>query len=260
MCAAHRRSSACRRFRRSTCAPPADPISTNSSGAPISRCALALPTSDARAHPRSSATWRAFEMAAVSRSAPSPVSARRSRARSAARPSPVRAETSMAASSPRMPGRCAADITLVHHDEPRDVPSVSSSTARLRRQPALAAIEHDQAEIGNLTRLLPRATPSRSTISIASREPRRIDQRDQRALDVDALGDQIARRPGTRVTIARSLPASALNRLDFPTLVRPAMTTVAPSRIIRPRTASPSSSSIRLDDAVDLLRDVSPAR
>ena len=32
--------------------------------------------------------------------------------------------------------------------------------------------------------------------------------------------------------------------LDFPTLVRPAMTTVAPSRIIRPRAASPSRSSI----------------
>jgi hypothetical protein len=40
--------------------------------------------------------------------------------------------------------------------------------------------------------------------------------------------------PGTSVTIARSAPSSALKRLDLPVFGRPAITTCAPSRMMRP--------------------------
>ena len=43
--------------------------------------------------------------------------------------------------------------------------------------------------------------------------------------DVDHFRQQIARRPGTSVTIARPAPASRLNSDDFPVLGRPAITT-----------------------------------
>ena len=65
-------------------------------------------------------------------------------------------------------------------------------------------------------------------------QPRRVHQRDRRPADLASLGHQIPRRPGHGVTIARSTPTSALNRLDFPTFGPPRSTTCRPpgSRVL----------------------------
>ena len=63
-------------------------------------------------------------------------------------------------------------------------------------------------------------------------------------MDFDDLGDEIARRTRTSVTMARGVPASALNRLDSD-VGSPTMAICSPSRMSRPRRASARSADVR---------------
>ena len=115
-----------------------------------------------------------------------------------------------------------------------------------------------------------RETPSRSTASLRLALSCRVDQGDRRGRrDRSSRSGDLASSLESSVTIARSCPISALKRLDFPALTRPAITTVAPSRINRPRASCDSSAfnsasespmraatSLRLDEVKALVRKV----
>ena len=131
----------------------------------------------------------------------------------------------------RAAGRsCCATIT-------RRCDVVSSSSLSIVGRQRLAAIEHEQHEVGNAARLLRRARRPRARRRPACRAHPAVSTSVTATPSMSiALGHRDrASCPATSVTIARSAPANALNRLDLPTFGRPAMTTVAPSRIIRPR-------------------------
>ena len=139
------------------------------------RCARAAP---------SSATWRTFEIAAVSRSGSPPVKRARDRCAQVCRcrrPSSPTPRTT----SPRELDDRAAQIRLVRDDQPR-------GDARSRRARAIfgvsgsTAIEHDENEVGDLARACPRAPRLRARRYRRSRATRRIDQRDRQPFDVDA--------------------------------------------------------------------------
>ena len=95
---------------------------------------------------------------------------------------------------------------------------------------------------------LERRTPSDSTMSMTSDVPRkpavstRVTFRPSRSI-VSVTRSRVV--PGMSVTMARDAPASALNKLDFPTFGRPTIAICKPSRTSRPRRAPVRSVRVR---------------
>ena len=162
---------------------------------------------------------RMFEIARRARAAVF-VAEQRRRSRSARSrcPSARRADTRIALRR-RAAGRSLLFATTIARDR-RLVEQLAIVVTGER----LAAIEHDDDQIRDVARAA-RARRLRVRRCRASRERRRCRRASRETVDVDRLGDEIAGRARHSVTIARSAPASALNRLDLPTFGRPAMTT-----------------------------------
>ena len=106
----------------------------------------------------------------------------------------------------------------------------AARTARaISRSPgtsAFAAIHNEHKEIGVRNRATPAFEHERVQRILAGAEhPAGIDQLEMRALPLRRLRDDIARRPGIAVTIARRVPVRRLKSVDFPTFGRPTRTT-----------------------------------
>ena len=262
--AARRRSCARPPLRRGCTRAACRSASTNSSGV-APRCRLARRDQDARA-PLEQRDVAHVRDRGGSRSGSPPVSARAIAARSVSIPSPSRRHRDRRRRQRPTP-RCVDRSCSRPRVARRRVSLEQSrrrrrSTSQRRRAPR-APGRRPRARVRRAR------TPSRSTRSIVSRAP---------AVSTSVTASPRCRRvsvtrsrvvPAVSVTIARSCPSSALKRLDFPTFGRPAITTVAPSRIIRPRAASraarraasiTSSTApaivVRLDEVIALVRKI----
>ena len=160
----------------------------------------------------------------------SPTSARTSRAARSSRPAPVAADTRTASgagdpSAVELPRRAAGRSCSRPR---RDRPIRESSSARSLGAQGHAAVDDHDDQVGGSRRAFgARARP---------RPPRRSRVRRQPAVSTSVERNARRRRtarsrrsrvvPGSAVTMARSPPTSALNRLDFPTFGRPTIASV----------------------------------
>ena len=159
----------------------------------------------------------------------------RDRARAARRARRRSARTRRRARRQRRPrrtdrGRSALFLTITRGRVAGVVEQRRSSSVSASLRSSTTSTRSDAARACTL-----RATPSRSIRSLVSRAPAVSTSVSARPSMSTRSVTRSRVVPGTSVTMARSAPTSALNRLDLPTLGRPAITTVAPSRIKRPR-------------------------
>ena len=73
--------------------------------------------------------------------------------------------------------------------------------------------------------------------------PAGVHQLEVASLPLGGMGNHVARRPGTAVTMARRVPVRRLKRVDFPTLGRPTSTTEAVGERFEVVTFAPQRSS-----------------
>ena len=238
--------------------------STNSSGVPRRAAASAAAARRARAS-RAARCGAVFEIAG---SIAERLRARRARARSraAARrgPQPVVAETSTAERrSIRVGDDRRLDRSGRSHLFATTIADAATGLVEQRSSSAVSGsllIEHDEHQVRHATRLLAARDAFAFDASLRLARARRVDERHRQPFDVDALRDQIAR--GAR-HLGDDRAVGAGQRVEQTRLADvgpPAMTTVAPSRIIRPRAASASSASICATTTSDADGDLAAAR
>ena len=134
-----------------------------------------------------------LEIAGRSRVGSDPLRARTIARRSASRPAPVSADTATtgatSSTAPQRSGPSALFLTIT-----RGRVRVSSSTRRSSADSDFALIEHDEHEFRRRARLnAARHALAFDPIARVARA-RRVHERQRQALDVDALGHQVASR------------------------------------------------------------------
>ena len=218
-----------------------------SSGAPLSMEAAARSSAPA------ARLAQAMARGPVIRFSPSSATPARSRIsrRSSSIPSPVRAETHMSAPSASPP---SARSDLLRTTTQRS--STSSSSALSSSVSGCEPSSTMSTTSAFFCAERARSTPIFSTLSSVSRCPA-VSLRSMRAPSMVTVSVSTSRVvPGRSVTMARSLPVSALRSDDLPTLGRPARTTLSPSRTIlaafssepalsRPAISSASEATLR---------------
>ena len=165
---------------------------------------------------------------------------------SSASPAPVTTDTARR-SGGRALGRSARSILV--STSTAGAPQHARNSSRTERshssRPAPSAASQNRMRSAAPRYLRETSIPSFSTRSVLSRSPAVSTRRNGKPSTTACASMASRVVPGISVTIARSLPSSALNREDFPALGGPAITSRAPSRSRSPSGAVAASPAIR---------------